>query len=417
MLNKTFIFITILLTLTMHSCKDHLKDQVGKKADKIISINPNDASDEINLSEFVDSIEYIKLQTDPSCLIGYAAQVIIRDEYIYVADIYNRAAFVFDKKGNFVSIFDKIGRGPDEFIEFRPIIVDDQEEHISIVTTTSKGYRYLTYTNIAFELIDDQPMPAIYADWQRREGNTHYFATQQGNVRVNDKLSNPAMVIVKDGEIVRILFDKTLDDHRNYMAWWPNYEWFTRNDEGELFVSFMYDNSFYQLEGINANPVFTIDFGKYGIDNKTIGSKTRREQLNYMNNMSGLAAFPVLTINNSNIMSFSYYFKSSADADFFDFENGVDFHQYIELKNSQRIFHTKKIKNDITGFPEYVYVSSFYYNIMWHDAWYKDYLVNVFVPELHISGSKTTKYVKGLGEVAKDDNPIIVLMRLKSDER
>ncbi len=416
MLNKTFIFIVIIFSLLAYSCKDHLKDQVGKKADTIISINPSDASDEINLSEFVDSVKYIKLQTDSSCIIGHAGQVIIKEKYIYIQDLAKQVVLIFDNKGDYVAEFDKIGRGPDEFIDFAPIIVDDKEEYISLATRTGKGYRYLTYTNIDFELIEDQPMPAVYAGWHRKENNIHYFATQQGNVLLNDEIRNPAMVMVKNGEIARVLFDNSLGDYRNYLAYFPSSEWFAKNDKGELFVSFMFDNTFYQLDGINVKPVFTVDFGKYGIDNKTIGSKTRRDQFNYLNNMAGLAAFPVLSINNSNIMSFSYWYKTCGDADFYDLGNNVTHHQYVALKNSQKIFHTKKIRNDITGFPEYVYASSSYYETA-HDAWHNNYLVNIFIPGLPIPGMDFPKHVEGLGEITDDDNPIIVLMRLKSEYR
>ena len=58
----------------LFSCKEHESSSV-----ETIEINPNEAKEEINLSEFIDSVEYIKLQTDSNCIMGRVGKILISE--------------------------------------------------------------------------------------------------------------------------------------------------------------------------------------------------------------------------------------------------------------------------------------------------------------------------------------------------
>jgi hypothetical protein len=178
----------------------------------------------------------------------------------------------------------------------------------------------------------------------------------------------------------------------------------------------MYDNTFYKLNDSVASPALNIDFGAYGIDN-SIGLKSTAEQIDYINNATGLASFPVLDLNNSNVMVFSYYVKKEKNNRMF---YKSDFHQYVLLKNENKVFHTKKIVNDLTGFPEEIFLSSYYGNIS-HEVWHKHYLVDIVTPDQYFSRNRNTGVsqviVNGIGQLTENDNPVIVLMKLKSGSR
>lgn len=97
-----------------------------------------------------------------------------------------------------------------------------------------------------------------------------------------------------------------------------------------------------------------------------------------------------------------------------------DFHQYVLLKNENKVFHTKKIVNDLTGFPEEIFLSSYYGNIS-HEVWHKHYLVDIVTPDQYFSRNRNTGVsqviVNGIGQLTENDNPVIVLMKLKSGSR
>lgn len=214
-------------------------------------------------------------------------------------------------------------------------------------------------------------------------------------------------VFVDDKNNKKILFDKTIET--NHMNFSPTSESFTRNERNELFASFMYDNTFYRLDGNEAYPILSVNFGKYGMDN-SVGLKSIEEQLTYVQKTSDLASFPVLNLETPDMMSFSYYFKSSAQPRMYREE---DFRQYIKLKKENKMYHCKKIKNDITGFPDHVYLSSYFFNCV-HEVFYEHYLVDIVIPEYYFRNSEEEKLiVDDIGEVTADDNPIIVMMKMK----
>ncbi|WP_042247216.1 6-bladed beta-propeller [Jejuia pallidilutea] len=83
-------FITVFY---LHSCKK--KTFTKQIAKKVITINPNDAKQEVYLSELVDSISYIKLETNPDCIMGKVREIIIKGKYIYAVDQFSNAGFGF----------------------------------------------------------------------------------------------------------------------------------------------------------------------------------------------------------------------------------------------------------------------------------------------------------------------------------
>lgn len=400
----TRIIIIICFASVVFACKEKKRIDVSK----VIKINPYEVEDEINLSEIVDSVKYIKLQTDSSCMLGRVHDIIIREKYIYALDVSQQILFVFNKSGKFISKLDKRGKGSDEYLSMGPIFIDNNEEFIELINSNGKNTNMLKYSNISFNLLDKQPMPRIVANSCKRDGNFYYFATQQIENMVNSKPTNAGVIIANKGKVEKTLFDKNIITKHSSFS--PNIESFTKNNKDQLFVSIMYDNTFYQLHNLNAYPIFAVDFGKYSIDN-SIGTKPLEEQLKYIKNTNGLASFPVLDINNSEIMAFSYYFKQNNGPGIY---KRTDFRQYIKLNNSNKTFHTKRIKNDITNFPNEVHFSTSYCDIS-HEVWYKDYLVDVIIPGYYFSNGETKKTVEGLGEITIEDNPVIVMMKLKED--
>jgi hypothetical protein len=366
---------------------------------EVIKINPLEAKEEINLSEFVDSVKYIKLQTDSNCILGRIALLIIKQKYIYVCDVGQMIIFMFDKNGKYVSKLDKRGKGPGEYWQIAGVFIDDDEKFIEVLNINGS---LLKYSNISFNLLEKRSIDRVFANSFRKIDDKYYFATQQIKNTFNKKPTNANILIVKNGKIIKTLFDK--DINTNNIGYSPFLESFTINDKKELFVSIMYDNTFYKLQDMNAFPVFTVDFGNYGIDN-SIGLKSMQEQMQYLRkNTVGKAFFPVLNINNSGIVAFTYCFSEDKDR--------TVGYEFIKLKRNNKVFHTKRIKNDITDFPSYISLSSSS-GQMCHEIWYNDYLVSIVQPANMLTYGNGKNEIKGLGIVTAEDNPIIVLMKLK----
>ena len=369
-------------------------------------INPIDAKDFINLSEIADSIKYIKLQTENDDVIGRARVILIKKKFIYVQDMSQKVVFVFDKEGKFVSKLNKRGNGPGEYLFMGPIMVDDNEESLEFIDFSLR--KVIKYSNISFELLETIPFPDLNFNSSRKHEGFYYLATQQLDNFVGGVSTNAGLIVVDDKSNVKTLFEKKIQTGNSYYS--INDESFTRNDTGELFLSLMFDNTFYNLKAGEAHPVFTVDFGKYGMENNSIGSLSTKEQMEYIENMNKIAAFPVLDINNSDIMSISYLFPQGGEKKLIAKE---DYRLYLKFKKNDKVYHTKRIKNDLTNFPDNIYISSSYFSGCSHEAWYEDYLVDVVVPDRYFSKLTDSLVVDGIGEITAMDNPVILLMKLK----
>lgn len=389
--------IILLTTLILVHCNYRKEISEGESSVNTVNIDPEQAK-EINLSEFVESVEYIKLQSDSNSIMGRIREIVIRENYIYAIDDTQKAIFIFDKKGNYVTRFDKRGKGSGEYITIGPGFIDKSEKYIEIIDHRGRNSKLLKYENISFNFLEEKNIPKVNANSCKRIDDFYYFSAQQLDNIIEGKETNADIIVVNNNKS-GILFNKKIVTNNNNYAFFT--EGLTINDNNELFASLMFNNTFYKLEGFNAIPYLSVDFGSYGIDN-SIGLRSTTEQIKYLTEIVG-AYFPVLNINNSNILSFSYYYRN--------IQGDASYHHYIELKNTGNIFHAKRIKNDLTNFPKDIYLSINHSTS--HEIWYKDNLVDVVIPSDFLV-DETEKEIDGIGNISVYDNPIIVLMKLKN---
>ncbi len=379
------------------------------KVSEVINADPSEVKEFVTLSEIADSVICIKLQCDSLDVIGKAREIVIRDKYIYVQDIAQQCIFVFDKQGRFVSQLAKKGEGPDEYVWLGPFYIDEEEQSIDIIDKGPNPSMLKKYTIPDSRFLGESPIANISFNSSKRKDSCYYFATQQIDNVINDKKTNADLIIWNDRKkYARSVFEKEIET--GHSSFCPNIESFVQNGKGELFVSMMYDNTFYRLEEDSVIPVYTIDFGHYNMDN-SIGNKSLNEQLAYIERKSRLAFFPVLTMNDEDIMAFSYYFKGDGDR----FFREEDFRQYIRFKKNGKVIHAKKIKNDLTSFPDYMYVSSYFFDCI-HEVRYKNYLVDIIHPYYYLKKRNANQvFTDKIGEVTAEDNPIIIMVKLKSE--
>lgn len=376
---------------TLISCTRNEVDHVVT-----ININPLEAKDQINLSEFVDSIKYIKLQTSPDCMLGRVPKLTIGNKYIYAVESLQGVVFIFDKLGKLITKLDKYGKGPGEYNNFTGVFIDANDQYIEI----SDDNKILKYAVPNLELIEERDLNnIIYSPSMRKFEGAYYYATMQFDNLLDGEMTNSDVIVNFNGKY-KALFDKKRHLNGNYHM--PFTEAFTVNDRNELFVTLKFDNTFYQLKDLEALPSIRIDFGKYGLDN-SIESKSGNEQMELLNTLRNVASFPVLNINNSDILALSYSFSRNG-------KEALSYY-YFQLNENNRIIHTKNIVNDLTNFPKYIYIDNNQGGIN-HESWHNEYLISIVWPHENIMTDSV--YVDGLGKLSPEDNPVIILMKLKN---
>lgn len=390
-----FLFLVCLLGCKKKEQQDNL----------VLSLNPLEADPSLPLSTFVESISYIPLETSDESLMARVSEIIIKDTYIYAVDSEQKIVFIFDKKGGFVSKLDRRGEGPDEYLSMQGVLVDDEETAITVFDYRGANSRTINYDVHTLEPIDKNPLflPNGSAVRKEKEKDIYYFAAQQQENTINDEITNADIIAVGENNTQKALFKKNIETGGRFFG--PFAESFTTNEDGDIIASLMYSNTFFRLSDMEAYPVLKVDFGEHNMDS-AVGLKSTLDQMDYLygeESAEGMAYFPVLNTYNADMLAFTYYYKENSK---------THVHHYIDLKSGNRKFHVRDIVNDLTRFPDKVYICSYSLNIR-HQVYQDGYLVDVFFPADQIK--EKSAEIPGLGKVDREDNPIIVLMKIREE--
>ena len=393
------ILLVLSISVFMLSCQKKTNSEVD-----VIEINPLHAKESMNLSEIADSIKCVRLKNTSEKTMGMILEIVIKKNYIYAWDMSQKIIFVFNKEGNYISKLDKCGEGPqDYYLGIGSLFIDENEEFVEI-----KDYTALKkYKNISFEFVESTPFPkGIHCNTIKKTKDYYYCASDQFDNVVNGKKMNAELLVLDKDYNITPFFEKTIVTNNSYFG--VNNECFAENEKNELFMSLLYDNKFYQLKDGAPFPILEIDFGKYAI-NKDVGLRTTEEQMNYMETSYGRVSYPLLCINNDDMLAFTYFYRERDENRWLDEK---DIHQFLKLKKTGKEYHMKKIKNDMSEFPNYLYLSTCIFGCA-HNKVHEGYLVDVVIPEDYFPDIDEEIYVEGLGKITAFDDPIVVFAKLK----
>lgn len=97
----------------------------------------------INLSELVDSISFIRLQTNDSCRIGSIDKLIVAENFFLIVDkSLASSILLFDTNGKFINSIGSRGRSQKEYISIEDVTIGDGK----IFVLDSKGNKIISYS-------------------------------------------------------------------------------------------------------------------------------------------------------------------------------------------------------------------------------------------------------------------------------
>ncbi len=105
--------IPYLILSILAACSFHTESNMNP----IMKIENDNLFNDYKLSDIVDSIQIIPLETSDTCLIGDCTKVLVDNQNIYVSDRFSRSLFVFDLNGKLKYSIKNIGKGPTEYLE------------------------------------------------------------------------------------------------------------------------------------------------------------------------------------------------------------------------------------------------------------------------------------------------------------
>ena len=85
------------------------------------------------LDDVVESVSYIRLETDPACPIGRVDRILFADSAIVIVDFrIASAVYLFDYEGHFIKQVSKPGNGPHEYLNLNYVAMTADKRHVVI---------------------------------------------------------------------------------------------------------------------------------------------------------------------------------------------------------------------------------------------------------------------------------------------
>ena len=135
-MSNSFNYILLTTLLCLFSCVADRKPGNAFAPDLL-----GEAAEEIRYSQFVDSLEYIPLETTDECLIGKITDIALTDDRIFVLDELQQTVWVFTSDGRYINRIGKRGEGPGEYLRITQLEYDKTKNQL-IVLSSSKLFFY-----------------------------------------------------------------------------------------------------------------------------------------------------------------------------------------------------------------------------------------------------------------------------------
>ena len=339
-------FYLLVLTACIISCGN--VDNKTKDDSLIhIKIEKPDVShlEPLLLSEFIDSIEYIQLETTNDCLMPYhgLGRKVLIDCLLIFYDRYSILTFNA-VSGKFLNKIGKKGQGPGEYVQIQDLCID--KDNNRIVLKDSGKQAILTYNyegkylgNISFENIEESIFTNCLYSVSLADIDDQYMVYIDNNHIPAEYACQSNEIIVYDYKNKNILHTES-----NKMG--GTYNRFNRKITGiqnmakydnKLFYKSFYNDTLYIIQrerGIN--PFAIIDLGRYKLPTEFILSENSHSEI------LGKIQINSIYIDNKNILFECYCVND---------ENLKDIMSFIckfETETKKLTYHSN-LMNDIDG--------------------------------------------------------------------
>lgn len=110
-----------------------------------ISIDLEKRENSILYSQFVESLDYIELNTNDSCIVSNIENILIDGDTIFVLDKKNAGILIFTAEGKMINQINHYGNSPEEFINIRAFTIDPILNNLYILDTHSQKINKYNY--------------------------------------------------------------------------------------------------------------------------------------------------------------------------------------------------------------------------------------------------------------------------------
>lgn len=251
--------IVIMVIVLLASCKK----ENNKRDVNTYSINESIINMQFKWPQSIKLLQCIKLETNNESLIGCVKKVEIINDKIFVLDSKSKAIIIFDKNGTFINKVNKLGEGPQGYIELRDFMVDSKSKTILVL-----DYKKIIKYNFEGDYVSSVKLGEI--------NPLQFIATNENDYFLWTGTSNSKdknCIYYWDGDKYSGLLENS-----NYII---ETQRFTRNYENNfLLVPPIGDFNIYEVSEKKIRTKYTIDFGKLVPSQSDIITEAKIDEMN-----------------------------------------------------------------------------------------------------------------------------------------
>ena len=160
-MKKAIYFLSLFVITFVTCCSSGEQSSDSLNEDWKIRIDPNSRDREkLMLSDIIDSITYIPLETNDNCLLStiYDNDFISSENYILLKSTVDYKIYLFDQTGHFIAKIGDVGAGPGEYLRYSAQLarIDEKNNHLIIFATHPKR---IMYYDLKGNFIKTIPLP------------------------------------------------------------------------------------------------------------------------------------------------------------------------------------------------------------------------------------------------------------------
>ena len=364
------------------------------------------------LSEFVDKIDYVQLETLNQCLLPPKIGVNLTKDFIFVWSGYQ--LYQFDKEGKFIRQIGKKGQGPGEYM-LSKLGFDDVNSRILVVSNTSATPLIFDYDGKFLGKVTDSLMNTY--SWGGFTAGDGYFIyilpPMDVNLQQERKLGSNELVVYDyiKSEVTQTLPNRYVcevgDKNQDHFII-PSLQVLTKHDGIFYYYSF-YNDTLYAVDKNNIQPYAVFDFGKDKLENLPLHSPHVKE---LDEAKAGKMRIVNIFFHHDIIYFYIWISHNSAIAETFICK--------YDISSKQLTYHSWNIINDIDG-NQNIEISELVDGII--NARNPEEITNKNYRELLFStlDKSELKYPEQKEElermlkenIEKEDNPILMILHIK----
>lgn len=264
---KCKILIALLLSFVIISCNNEKKIEYDGEQ---ISVGI-DKDRYFNLSEVIDSISYVRLETNENCLVGRIDKIMQHDSLLFISDRESsNAIFCFTMNGEFVFKIDRSGKGPGEYLRIDDCCIDSDGN----ILLYDAGLKKIIKCDNNGNFTGDEIELDFYADYfaylSPQDNYVFYSSYREAFNRCNLIITN------SEGKVISkyLQFDKKYNTNKATMPF-QNLRSYNTNS---VPVFQMYDNKVYEINNEGFICKYEFDFGRYTLPLDYLVGNNREQQ-------------------------------------------------------------------------------------------------------------------------------------------